>query len=63
MLAKTPTVSQIFKGGQVTVAAASYTQRIEELSKLTEQMLDTGKKIEQVLNDKSNEGGKFSFGM
>ncbi len=56
-----PLVKQVLTGGEATLAELSYTKRVEELATLTEQMLATGKKIETALNEKANEGGKFSF--
>jgi len=54
-------LKQIVTGAEATVSELAYTQRIEDIATLTEQMLATGKKIELALSEKSNEGGKFTF--
>ncbi len=57
------TVKQIVVGGQATLAEIAYATRIEAIESKVKQLNDTGKKIQNVLNEKSNESTKFSFGL
>ncbi len=57
----TKTVKQIISGGAATLAEIAYKTRIEAIEAKVNQLMDTGKTIQNVLNEKSNEGGKFSF--
>ena len=59
----TKVLKQIVTGAEASVSEIAYGKRIEDIATLTEQMLATGKKIETLLNEKSNESGKFSFFM
>ncbi len=56
-----PMLKQLLVGGEATVAEIDYKRRIEEIEAKVLQLNDTGKQIQNVLNDKANEGGKFSF--
>ncbi len=56
-------IKQIIVGGQATLAEIAYKTRIEAIEGKVKQLNDTGKKIQNVLNEKSNESGKFSFGL
>jgi len=56
-------VKQIIMGGQATLAEIAYAKRIEAIEAMVTQLNDTGKKIQKVLTEKSNESGKFTFFM
>lgn len=54
-------LQQIVQGGDATVAQVSYEKRITAIDELVTRMLDKGKMIETVLNEKANESEKFTF--
>ncbi len=54
-------VKQIISGGAATLAEIAYAKRIEAIEAKVNQLNTTGKTIQDVLNLKSNESGKFSF--
>ncbi len=54
-------IKQIITGGAATLAEIAYTKRIEAIEAKVNQLNDTGKTIQKVLKEKSQESGKFSF--
>ncbi|MCP4449666.1 MAG: hypothetical protein GY811_30700 [Myxococcales bacterium] len=54
-------IKQIITGGQATLAEIAYGKRIDAIDAKVTQLLDTGKTIQNVLNEKSNESTKFNF--
>lgn len=57
----TPFFLGIVKGGKSSVAEADYIRRIEEIDEKVEALVGARKFLMQVLNNKSNQGTKFTF--
>ena len=58
---ETPFFMGIVKGGKATVAEVDYMRRIEEIDQKVEALVGARKFLIQVLNNKSNQGSKFTF--
>ena len=59
----TKVMEQVLKGGEASVADVGYTTRIQSIEERLNGLIELRKNVEQRLNNKSNEGKKFSFFM
>lgn len=59
--ATSPMLKQIVSGGEATLAEIAYAERIKAIEAKVNQLNDTGKTIQKVLKEKSQESSKFSF--
>ncbi len=57
----TPVFQQLLKGGEMSTAEVAYMQRLDAIEKRLTELIDLRKNVEQRLNNKSNEGTKFTF--
>ena len=56
-------LQQLVKGGKATVAEASYAERVNKIEERVNQLIELEKGIETRLNNKANEGKRFTFFM
>jgi hypothetical protein len=57
----TKVFEQLIKGGDMSTAEVAYMQRLEAIEKRLGELIELRKNVEQRLNNKSNEGSKFTF--